>query len=152
MLKTILYYTGIATWSGIILWLLLRLVFGRNWMLKVGSNLFLGSGLLQSAKKLKDEIKEGDINDDTVTEVAVRVFWRLTRLGVIGLIIAGLPVWLLFNQNRLIDDQNDLLGEQTKLIKAQTDLLGSQDKRLELQNRLFASQNDLFTDCVFRPY
>lgn len=149
----ILYYSGIALWIAIIMWLILRLIFGKNWLLKVGGRFFLGPGLMQSAKKLKNEIKERDIRDDTLTEVAVRIFWRLTRLGVIGLLIAGLPVWLLFNQNQLINKQNELfeyqnirIDEQTELIKAQTGLLSSQDEKLATQNRLFSSQNDLFTD------
>ena len=146
MLETILHYTGIATWIIIALWLLVRLIFGKKWMLQVGSGLFLGPGLMQSAKKLKNEIKEQSITDDTLTEVAVKVFWRLTRLGLIGLIIAGIPVWLLLQQNHLIEAQNKLFQYQNEKVTQQTDLLKSQDEKLGLQNRLFESQNDLFTD------
>jgi len=92
-------------------------------MLKVGSGLFLGSGLMQSAKKLKNEIKERDIKDDTVTEVAVRVFWRLTRLGVIGLLIAVFPIWLLMNQNSLLKQQNEKIDVQNDRINLQNNLI-----------------------------
>ncbi|MCG8330848.1 MAG: pentapeptide repeat-containing protein [Chitinophagales bacterium] len=146
MLETVFYYSGIVLWIVIIVWTILRLAFGEAWMLKVGGFLFLGSGLMQSAKKLKNEIKEKDIKDDTLTEVAVRIFWRLTRLGLIGLIIAGIPVWLLLQQNQLIEAQNKLFQYQNEKVTQQTHLLNSQDEKLGLQNKLFASQNDLFTD------
>lgn len=152
MLDNVLYYSGIALWIAIILWLILRVIFGKNWMLKVGSTLFLGPSLMQSAKKLRKEIKEREIKDDTLTEVAVKIFWRLTRISFIGLLIAGLPTWLLMQQNSLINIQNELfnfqnerIDKQTTLIETQTSLLRNQNEKFDKQNLLFEDQNKRVT-------
>ena len=146
-------YSGLVFWGIILIFILSRLILGKNWQFKLGSTLFLGPGLKTSLKKLVNEFRERKVKDDTLVDVAVYVFWRLTRAGLIGLIIAGLPVWLLMQQNKLIDKQNELfthqnirIDEQTELINQQTKLLKSQDEKFGKQNVLLEGQNSLFTE------
>ena len=111
-------YTGMFTWSIIVIWLTLRILLGKNWMVKLSTKVFLGSNLMASTKKLVKEIKQKELNDETVTEFGVHIFWRLTRIGLVGLLIAGVPIWLLMNQNLLLEKQNEKINLQNNLIEA----------------------------------
>ena len=68
---------------------------------------------------------------------------RFTAIGLIGLIIAGVPVALLFQQNRILnkqnamfDQQNKLFDVQTEFVRQQTDLLAKQTEFIDRQNYL----------------
>ena len=160
-------YSGIILWIGIALYLLLRIFFGKNWPLKIGLRLFAGKDLVKSSKQLIKEVNEKQIKQETLTEVGVHVFWRFTRLGLFALLIAGIPIWLLWRQNTLIENQNKLflsqnslfqaqnikIDSQTVLLSAQTQLFQNQNEKLDTQNVLFqyqnenvATQTDLFRD------
>ncbi len=150
-----LVYSGLVLWIGFIAFILTRLIFGKNWLVKLGITMFLGPGLKSAVKKLLQESEQKAITQDTLSEVAAHVFWRLTRIGLIGMLIAGLPIWLLMQQNKLIKSQNELFSFQNKridtqtildsfqtiLIQQQTDLLRLQDEKFGLQNQLITDQN-----------
>ena len=137
-----LHYSGIALWIILSTWLLLRLIFGKNWALKVGTRTFFGPGLVQSTKQLIQETKKRDIKEDTVAEVAAHVVWRLTRIGFFALLLGLIPFILLYQQNRLISKQNELFEYQNERVEKQTQLLESQDSSFKLQNQLLANQNN----------
>lgn len=152
-------YSGIALWVLILATILVRLVFGENWVKKLGITFFLGPGLKHSLRKLAQEYPK-NIQKETVADVVTHVFWRLTRLGIVGILIAGLPIWLLMQQNSLLRTQNKLFSLQDTLIMQQNQKIDSQlvmfshqnkriDQQTELLNTqtgLFADQNDLITD------
>lgn len=137
-----LYYSGVFFWIILIITLILRLLLGKSWLQKIGLTLIAGPGLIQSFKKLYREYPR-EIKKDTLAELSAQIVWRLTRIGVIGLVIAGLPVWLLMQQNRLISSQTTLMDKQTRLLE-------SQDASFKKQNELFETQNiNLDTQSVY---
>ena len=129
-------------------YLLLRLFYGEKWAWNAGINLYFGKGLIESSESLIREIKEQDIKDVTVAQVASYMIWKITRIGIFAAIIAIIPFILLFQQNRLISKQNSLfefqnekvieqaefLKEQTGLFRNQNELLTDQNVRLDTQN------------------
>lgn len=138
--------------SGIIFWcilgvsIILRLIYGKNWLLKIGANTFFGAGLITSIKTLIQESKQRDIKEDTVAKVGAHIIWRLTRVGIFALLFALIPFLLLFQQNQLIGKQNELITFQNKRIDKQTELDSLQTIKLQIQNDLFLNQNNLFAD------
>lgn len=140
-------YSGLFFWAIIFIYILIRIFFGKNWLHKIGLNVIAGAGLISSFKKLYSEYPN-KIKKETLAELSAHIIWRITRIGIIGLLIAAFPIWLLMQQNRLIGLQNDLfkhqnnrVDEQTGLLKQQTNLLESQDDKFEAQNKLITEQN-----------
>ena len=83
---------------------------------KVGG-FFLGSRLKKSLTK----IMAGDLSRDNLAEVVIAVLYRFTRIGMFaffGLLIALIPIILLWQQNGLIKNQNMRLDQQTQLLEA----------------------------------
>ena len=115
--------------SGILLWVLLigysffRIFYGRNWKLKAGANFFIGPGLMGAAKKVVEEANQAEIKKETLTELAVHIFWRLTKIGIFGIIVAMIPFMLLFQQNKLITKQNELITKQNSKVDIQNNLI-----------------------------
>ena len=148
-----LKYSGILLWALLALWLLLRLFLGPRWPMKLGTRFFLGKPLMASAKKLNREIKQKELQSETVTEVGVNVFKRLTRIGVFAVLAALIPAAaiitqtvLLNRQNRLFSYQNERINTQTTLDSFQTILIQQQTELLKRQDEKFGLQNELITD------
>ena len=149
-------------YSGIVLWIvlgssiILRLIFGKDWLTKLGIKLFLGNRLDNSLKKLIKESRDRNVSDDTLANVTAGIVWRLTRIGMVGLLIASVPLILLYqqnklirlqnglflNQNRLFESQNAKIDTQTNLLTVQTGLFQGQNEKLDTQNVLFSFQNE----------
>jgi hypothetical protein len=122
--KTFLLLTGVVTWALTVIFVVLRANFGKKWPLKTGILVFTGTNLIASIQKLLGEVRaDGKPTEETIVEVAVHIFWRLTRLAFFAFIIALLPTILLFQQNNLISDQNVRITEQNNLLQVQNDLL-----------------------------
>ena len=136
ILDSVLRILGVVFVALVVGLLTLRSAYGKNWALKAGSEFYFGSGLITSTENLIREVQDKSVQRETVAKFVSHIIWRITRIGIIGLLFAGLPLWLLWQQNTRI-------GEQTIWIKAQTDLLESQDKRFGLQNDLISKQNIL---------
>lgn len=145
--------SGIALWIIIGFWVILRIIFGQHWLRKAGLSFFAGPGLMGTSKKLVQELKNREVKEETLTEFGVHVFWRFTRAGVIGIFFIALPTWLsiwvLSNQNKLIQYQNERINTQTILdsvqtimAQQQTGLLKSQDEKFGIQNQLLSKQTD----------
>jgi len=136
-----IYYSGITLWILVLLRLILPLIVGKNWVLKIGSWAFFGSGLVRSSKKLIKEVKKRDVSDDTAGEFVAHIIWRITRIGMFAILIGLIPFALLYQQNQLINTQNELFQFQNKKVEMQTVLDSMQTELLIKQNTLFQYQN-----------
>lgn len=137
-------FSGIAIWILLCLWLLFRLIFGKQWLVKVGLQSLLGPGIVASAKKWAREAPEP--SRETNAELAAQVFKRLTRVGLFAIFVALVPFILLYLQNNLIQKQNQLFELQNSKIERQTKLDSMQMKLLANQNILFLDQNVKVTE------
>ena len=135
----VLKFVGFLTLVLMIVALIAWKSYGKNWLIKLGVVGIAGNDLVGASKKLVQEAEGGKVSAQTQIELGAQIFKRLTRLGLIGLIIAILPVWLLWQQNQLFRYQNTRVDEQTNLLR-------TQNEKLEAQNDLFKRQNILFTD------
>lgn len=95
ILKIFFLYFGVVVWGFMLFWFILRVIIGKNWLLKVGVMLIVGRGLMFLSKKLVKEIKIVKVKDEIVIEVGVYLFWRLIRIGFVGMMIVGFLIWLL---------------------------------------------------------
>lgn len=55
------------------------------WLGRVGLGFLLGSGLKSSMRQLYSELPD-NVQRDTVADVTTNVIWRITRIGLFGLI------------------------------------------------------------------
>lgn len=113
---------------------------------RYGSTFFLGTAFKKSVRQLFNEYP--DVQSNTLADVAAYAFLRITRIGLFAFFIAALPLFLLWQQNRLLKSQNEKIDLQNRLfsfqnerVSEQTKLLNSQNKTLLQQNELFALQN-----------
>lgn len=97
-----------------------------TWLAGKAGGAFAGSWLRNSFLQLYREIPERNIRKETLADVSASLLWRLTRLGVITILLALLPTAilifqtnLLMRQNRLLERQNLRLDQQTNLAEAQ---------------------------------
>jgi len=72
----------------------------------------------------------------TIASLSSQLIYRFTRLGVIGLIISFIPIWLLYNQNKILTKQNLTIENQSKLMEKQSSILEIQNDRIYQQNLL----------------
>jgi len=98
----------------------------RNWTLKKLVYFFIGNNLKNNILKLINEINQKNITKDTIANLASSVIKRVTRVGIFTIIIGFIPLILLYNQNRLLNIQNDKISEQTILFNKQTELIDQQ--------------------------
>ncbi|WP_425422066.1 pentapeptide repeat-containing protein [Phaeodactylibacter xiamenensis] len=117
-LESIAYLIGAAVLILLPVYLFLRLYYGKGWLVKTGIRFGAGKGLMGATKTLVKEANKGELKKETIAEFGVHIFWRLTRIGLIGLFLALIPIWLLYNQNRLITKQNTKIDLQNNLIEA----------------------------------
>lgn len=121
----------------------------------MAGNLLLGEDLKLSLRKLTSEIQKKDIKADTVSDATTAIIWRFTRIGflrvailITTVLISIIPIALLFNQNKLINTQNELFLYQNNRIDEQTNLFKKQNEKIDLQNSYFAEQTTLFENQV----
>ena len=124
--------------------LAIRLVVGKNWVIKLGKEFFIGNDLIKALENFLRDMPNP--KSETTANLVGHIIYRFTRLGLIGLVIAIIPAWLLYQQNQLFGYQNERIDKQTTLIETQTGLLQSQDTRFERQNQLITSQNDFIKE------
>ena len=129
-----IYYSGFVVWSLVLLAILLRIIFGKSWLLKSGLTLFIGPRLLSASKKLANELPD-KVKRETLAEVGTYAFLRLVNIGIITLLLAIIPIWLLFNQNTLLSRQNDKMDEQNEKLDVQNERLNLQNNLLEADRR-----------------
>lgn len=93
-----------------------------KFLLKNIGELIIGRKLSKTTKKLLNEAPN-NIQKETVGNLLAQIFYRLTRIGIIALLLASIPIVLLYNQNKLIGTQNKLIANQNQRIEQQTYLL-----------------------------
>lgn len=91
----------------------------------LASKVVLGQNLHQSLAQLLEELPN-KVKRETVASVFADVFLRLTRIGVFGLLLAIIPIWLLLNQNQILLKQNEKFDIQNERIKTQNNLIEAQ--------------------------
>lgn len=84
------------------------------WLGRVGVGFLLGAGLKSSMRQLYQELPN-KVQKDTVADVTTNVIWRLTRIGLFGVLIALIPTMLLWQQNQLLNKQNEKIDSQIQL-------------------------------------
>ena len=136
-----------------LIFLIVKMIYGKTWLIELGKEFFIGNDLIDATENYLNAPKP----DNKITANLVgHLVYRFTRLGIIGLFLACIPIWLLYNQNELITIQNDLFKfqnirvdeqtrlfeEQNKSVVAQTNLLQAQDTLTRQQNELTTQQKD----------
>jgi len=97
---------------------------------KKGVEVFIGQGLKNTLKRTLNEFnKDKKVSTDTLAELGAHAFWRFTRIGLFGLLVAILPTIFLIIQTFY-------LGKQNKKIDKQNELIDNQNIRLEQQTYL----------------
>jgi uncharacterized protein YjbI with pentapeptide repeats len=98
----------------------------RKLLLRGAGGFFLGWRLKKSVKKLFDEIACQKVQRETLSDVATFFLWRITRIGIFGIIGAIIPLlflgfqtYYLRQQNQKLDVQNRRLDQQTYLQEAE---------------------------------
>ena len=82
-------------------------------------NLIAGKNLKNSIYNSINEFNEQrKISIETTSQLVASLIRRLTRIGVVGLLIAILPTTLMFYQNRLLKAQNSKIEIQSHLAEA----------------------------------
>ncbi|MDH7445289.1 pentapeptide repeat-containing protein [Aquimarina sp. 2201CG14-23] len=90
------------------------------WLLKKSSVPLLGVRLKKSINNAITEYKETkSVSVDTVSDVSSNVIWRITRIGIFGLLVTLIPSIILLYQTKLVINQNRLVDNQNELIEAE---------------------------------
>lgn len=101
-----------------------------KWIFRKAAGVFIGKGLKEAIKETLTEFNtKGKITSDTFSNLGAHIIWRITRIGVFGVIIALIPTLFLIIQTFY-------LGQQNKKIDYQNNLIISQNNRLEQQTYL----------------
>ena len=78
------------------------------WFGKKAFGFFIGIGLKESLRKGIDEFnKTKNISSESLSNIGAHLIWRITRIGLLGLVIALLPTLFMALQTRYLNIQND---------------------------------------------
>ncbi len=114
IIYTVLSIVGVIA----IIALIIRLIYGKDWFFNLGKEVVVGNDLIKATERFLGELplpkKEATAN------FVGHLIYRFTRLGFIGLALAMIPIWLLYQQNNKIDTQNILITNQNKRLDQQT--------------------------------
>ena len=80
--------------------LVVRLYLGRDWLVRLRQEFVIGSDLIQATEHLLNDMPKP--KSETTANFIGHLVYRFTRLGVIGLILAFIPITLLYQQNQLL--------------------------------------------------
>lgn len=144
LLKTI----GLITLIISFVYITFRVIWGDKWLIRYGKTFFIGDDLIQSFNKFFEELPQP--SKETIASLAGHLIYRFTRLGIFGMLIALIPLILLWQQNKLlqiqnekIDRQNELFNFQNNRVDEQTKLFAEQNQAVETQTGLLSSQDSL---------
>lgn len=129
LIKNILQILGSVTIFLALGYLVARAIFGKNWLFKGGARLVLGGDLIVAIRNFQEELPRP--TKETIAELGGHLIYRLTRVGLIGLFLTMIPIWLLWQQNLKIERQNILINTQNTRIDQQTNLIEA-DRRSSL--------------------
>lgn len=100
-----------------IIFILIRLYYGRKWWLGATKEFVIGSDLIKATENFLGELPRP--GKESTSNFVGHLVYRFTRLGIIGVALALLPTMLLYNQNQLIKKQNERIDIQNNLIEAE---------------------------------
>lgn len=140
---------ALVTWAALFLALLVFLYLNNHGRvirsgLWFGKEVMLGSRLHGSINQMFDELAEGKVKRDTSANVLKHVLWRLTRIGAFAITATLVPIlfllfqlFLLINQNNLIDQQTHLLEAERRssLVFLMSNILDKVDEEIKLQQK-----------------
>lgn len=92
-------------------------MFGKRYISKSARTFFVGVDLIEAIDKTLEELPKP--TRPTLANLGGHVLYRLTRLGLLALLLALIPIWLLWQQNVKIDIQNERINIQNHLIEAE---------------------------------
>lgn len=118
-------------------WWNIRFFIGK----KIGE-VFLGWRLSGSIKQLVREIKEKNVQNETIGDVLTHILWRFTRIGLFAVLLAIIPSAILIVQTKLLSNQNKLLTYQNERIEQQNHLIEAQ-RRSSYLDLVQSTTNDI---------
>jgi len=90
------------------------------WLIRKSSVPLIGVKLKKSITNAITEFKETKtVSVDTVSDVSSNIIWRITRIGLFGLLVTLIPSVILVYQTKLVINQNRLVDNQNELIEAE---------------------------------
>jgi len=98
-----------------------------KWLGVSMSKVFVGNGLIKSIENLLSELPN-KVKSKTIAELSAHIIWRITRLGILAIIVALIPIILLFQQNSLLRNQNKLIEKSNYKVDLQSQLVESSRK------------------------
>ncbi len=108
---------------------------------------FVGKGLKDALKQGLDELSTSKkISNESIAAIGANIFWRLTRIGILGIIIAIVPSIFLYLQTKYLKVQNTKIDIQNNLIQNQNKRLDQQTYLQEANRR--SSLVFLFSDVM----
>ncbi|MEO0896300.1 MAG: pentapeptide repeat-containing protein [Bacteroidota bacterium] len=103
-----------------------------SWLLtKKAGGIVMGGRLRKSVSKLLN----GELSKDNFSDVLIAVLYRFTRIGIFAVVVALVPIILLFQQNILLGRQNDKIDIQNEKIEKQNFRLDQQTALSEAERR-----------------
>ena len=125
---------GLISAIALIGFIIARLIWGKNWIIKGGAAMLVGSDLISAFKLFLEELPTP--SKETTANLSGHLVYRFTRLGVLGFLLALIPVVLLWQQNQLLQSQNELFTFQNTRVDEQTKLLENQNDKIDSQIQL----------------
>jgi uncharacterized protein YjbI with pentapeptide repeats len=92
----------------------------RNKALNVISGALIGKPLKSSVSKFVDELYESKFEKETLKDVIYATLHRMTKVGLVTLLLAISPLILAMLQTYYLKKQNDKLDDQNRRIEQQT--------------------------------
>lgn len=111
----------------------IRLYLGKDWLMKIGNEFVIGSDLIKASENFLNDLPKP--KNETSANLIGHLVYRFTRLGLIGLALASIPIILLYQQNELLSSQNERIDTQNELIKKQNIRLDQQTYLQEAERR-----------------
>lgn len=129
----------------------------KGWLgklaLRFGTNFIFGKSLIQSGRQFVSEAKSGKINPFTISDIASKIFYRITRIGLFAFIVALIPGIILIFQTVILSKQNEKIDLQNKLVTNQNYLLEA-DRRgslVHLFNNVLDKVDEEIKDSINNP-
>ena len=137
---------GLLALVALVGYMIARMIWGKNWVIKGGGSTVIGGDLIAAIQQFTKELPTP--SKEATASLIGNIIYRFTRIGVFAVLLALIPLALLWQQNQLlsrqnekIDKQNDLFNFQNEKVTQQTDFLLEQTGLLKTQNGLFEAQN-----------
>lgn len=109
----------------------------RWWTARKFTGLILGKDLKTSVKTVINEVSEDKkVSKDALSDLIASLIRRITRVGVITILLALLPTLILLVQTWILSQQNERIDTQNELVKNQNALIDKQNTRLDQQTYL----------------